>query len=56
MTQAISTYFKIERLLWMVAAVLLFAVGFAVDGSTEIGHHAALIVGGIAVGAGLFRR
>jgi hypothetical protein len=55
MTHAIAAYFKLGRILWMVAGALLFVVGFAVDGSTEIGHHAALIAGGIAVGAGLFR-
>jgi len=40
---------------WAVAALVLIATGFLLDGSTEIGHHAFLILGGIAIGAGATR-
>ncbi len=43
----------LPRLLWFVAAALLIAVGFLVDGTSEPGHHAALILGGVFCGAGL---
>ena len=28
----------------------LFAFGFAIDGTSEVGHHAGLILGGILIG------
>lgn len=44
---------KTIQLRWIILGTILVACGFAVDGSTEIGHHAFLIVGGMAVGASL---
>lgn len=41
------------RGLAILLACLLVAVGFLIDGSTEVGHHAALILGGIIAGLGL---
>ena len=34
-------------------AAALFAFGFAIDGTSEVGHHAGLILGGILVGRSL---
>ena len=36
-------------------ALLLIAGGFVCDGLTEVGHHAFLITGGIALGIGIGR-
>lgn len=35
---------------WIALGITLIAVGFACDGSTELGHHACLIAGGMLVG------
>jgi hypothetical protein len=40
---------------WIALGITLIACGFAVDGSTEIGHHAFLILGGMTVGFSLRR-
>jgi hypothetical protein len=40
---------------WTLAALGLIAGGFVCDGLTEIGHHAFLIAGGIALGIGIGR-
>lgn len=40
---------------WTLLAFALIAGGFACDGLTEFGHHAFLIVGGIALGIGIGR-
>jgi hypothetical protein len=40
---------------WIAAGATLIALGFAVDGLTEVGHHAFLILDGIAVGFGAAR-
>ena len=40
---------------WTLPALVLIAGGFACDGLTEIGHHAFLIAGGIALGIGIGR-
>ena len=37
---------------WLILGLLLMAGGFACDESTETGHHALLILGGMAVGVG----
>ena len=34
-------------------ALVLIAGGFVCDGLTEVGHHALLIAGGIALGIGI---
>lgn len=39
-------------LTWIGLGALLIGGGFLVDGSTEIGHHALLICGGLAIGWG----
>jgi len=36
-------------------ALVLIAGGFVCDGLTEVGHHAFLIAGGIALGIGIGR-
>jgi hypothetical protein len=41
--------------LWTLPAFVLIAGGFVSDGLTEIGHHAFLIAGGIALGIGIGR-
>lgn len=40
-------------LTWVGLGVTLLAGGFLVDGSTEIGHHAFLILGGVCIGCGI---
>src|SRR5436189_4067541 len=40
---------------WTLPALMLFAGGFVCDGLTEVGHHAFLIAGGIALGIGIGR-
>ncbi len=40
---------------WTLPALLLIASGFVCDGLTEVGHHAFLIAGGIALGIGIGR-
>ena len=35
---------------WTLSALVLIAGGFVCDGLTEVGHHAFLIAGGIALG------
>jgi hypothetical protein len=40
---------------WAIPALALIAGGFVCDGLTEIGHHAFLITGGIALGIGIGR-
>jgi hypothetical protein len=38
---------------WTLPAIVLVAGGFVCDGLTEVGHHAFLIAGGIALGIGI---
>jgi hypothetical protein len=38
---------------WTLPALVLIAGGFFCDGLTEVGHHAFLIAGGIALGIGI---
>jgi len=47
----------IKRLVtcWTLPALVLIAGGFVCDGLTEVGHHAFLIAGGIALGIGIGR-
>jgi len=40
---------------WTLPTLLLIAGGFACDGLTEVGHHALLIAGGVALGIGIGR-
>jgi hypothetical protein len=40
---------------WTLPALVLIAGGFVCDGLTEVGHHAFLIAGGIALGIGIGR-
>jgi hypothetical protein len=40
---------------WTLPALMLIAGGFVCDGLTEVGHHAFLIAGGIALGVGMGR-
>ena len=40
---------------WTLPALALIAAGFVCDGLTEVGHHAFLIAGGIALGIGIGR-
>jgi len=40
---------------WIALGITLIACGFAVDGSTEIGHHCFLILGGMTVGFSIRR-
>ena len=40
---------------WILPALILIAGGFVCDGLTEVGHHAFLITGGIALGIGIGR-
>jgi hypothetical protein len=47
---AIAAYLDTRRLAWFAVAAVLFVVGFAIDGTSEPGHHAALILGGIVTG------
>lgn len=44
-----------ESLLWWSLATLLIIFGFAIDGASAAGHHAGLILGGIAIGLGIAR-
>jgi hypothetical protein len=48
-------FVSLRRASWWVAATALIAFGFAIDGTSEPGHHAGLILGGIALGIS-FRR
>lgn len=41
------------RLAAIVGACLLIVLGFLLDGTTEPGHHAALIIGGLVAGLGI---
>lgn len=47
---AVLAYVNVRRLAWLAFAGALVALGFAVDGTSEWGHHAALIAGGILAG------
>lgn len=51
--------FKAKRQLVSVglfaASAGLIVLGFAVDGASEIGHHAGFILGGVALGYGFGR-
>ena len=38
---------------WTLPALVLVAGGFVCDGLKEVGHHAFLIAGGIALGIGI---
>ena len=38
---------------WALPAFVLIAGGFVCDGLTEVGHHALLTAGGIALGIGI---
>ena len=38
---------------WTLPALVLIAGGFVCDGLTEVGHHALLTAGGIALGIGI---
>jgi len=38
---------------WAAVGIILIAGGFAVDGSTEVGHHLFLIFGGGVIGFGM---
>jgi hypothetical protein len=40
---------------WTLPALVLIAGGFVCDGLTEVGHHAFLIAGGMALGIGIGR-
>ena len=40
---------------WTLPALVLIAGGFVCDRLTEVGHHAFLIAGGIALGIGIGR-
>jgi hypothetical protein len=40
---------------WTLPALMLIAGGFVCDGLTEVGHHALLIAGGMALGIGIGR-
>jgi hypothetical protein len=40
------------RVAWGILAAALVLLGFALDGTTEVGHHLALILGGVAIGYG----
>lgn len=46
----------LPRVLWLVASAALITFGFLVDGSSEIGHHAGFILGGVVCGAGVAKR
>ena len=50
-----STTSNIKRVVtrWTLPALVLIAGGFVCDGLTEVGHHAFLIAGGIALGIGI---
>jgi hypothetical protein len=37
----------------MGLAIALIMLGFALDGITEYGHHALLILGGMLIGTGI---
>ena len=52
-----STTANIKRVVtsWTLPALLLIVGGFVCDGLTEVGHHALLIAGGIALGIGIGR-
>jgi hypothetical protein len=52
-----STTSNIKRVVtrWTLPALVLIAGGFVCDGLTEVGHHAFLIAGGIALGIGIGR-
>jgi hypothetical protein len=44
------------RIPWGLLAAALIVAGFALDGTTEAGHHLFLILGGVAVGYGVARQ
>jgi hypothetical protein len=48
-------YAGLARAFWFLMAVLLIVFGFAIDGTSAVGHHAGLILGGIFIGVGLAR-
>ena len=52
-----TTTATIKRIVtcWTLPALVLIAGGFVCDGLTEVGHHAFLIAGGIALGIGIGR-
>jgi hypothetical protein len=43
---------RAPRISWGALACALVVGGFACDGTTEVGHHLLLILGGVAVGLG----
>jgi hypothetical protein len=51
----VSRFVNLWRIVWWAAATALISFGFAIDGASEPGHHAGLILGGIALGIS-FRR
>ncbi len=48
-------FVNLWRAAWWTAATGLITFGFLIDGTSEPGHHAGLILGGIALGVS-FRR
>jgi hypothetical protein len=48
-------FVNLWRAVWWTAAAGLITFGFVIDGMSEPGHHAGLILGGIALGVS-FRR
>lgn len=48
----LTTYARPSRAIWGAAAAGLVFLGFACDGTTEVGHHLFLILGGVAIGYG----
>jgi hypothetical protein len=46
------TYAPVRWSAWGALAAGLVLLGFALDGTTEFGHHFFLIVGGVAIGYG----
>jgi hypothetical protein len=40
---------------WLTIGMVLVAFGFAIDGTSEWGHHFGLIVGGVVTGGGIVR-
>ena len=51
----VARFVSLWRAAWWAAAAGLITFGFMIDGSSEPGHHAGLILGGIALGVS-FRR
>jgi hypothetical protein len=54
-SHVVSYIFNLTRVLWVLAGLALIIIGFAVDGASEVGHHAGFIMGGVVIGAGLVR-